>query len=448
MPTGSVFIETFGCQMNDRDSEIMGQLLHDSGYHAAADITQADLIVINTCTIRAKAEQKVFSLVGRLNAIKKKNPALIITIAGCMAQQHGRNLTKRLPIVDIVVGTQHIYELPALIARVKTARKPQVAVNLEDSFIIPQFSPAAPLQVKPLIAPGQFVTIMQGCNNFCAYCVVPHTRGREVSRAEKDILKEISNHLASGVSEITLLGQNVNSYGRDSRGIDGQSRFPDLLRQVAALPGIKRIRFTTSHPKDLSEELIRCFGEIDILCPHFHLPVQAGSNRILKKMNRKYTVEQYLAKVDALKLVRPELALTTDIIVGFPGETEADFEETMTLLDTVRYHGAFSFKYSDRPLTAAAGFPDKVAEAEKDRRLARLQAKQRRMTLERHREYIGQRLEVLVEGNSRNDSSQWCGKSPANQTVNFHQENCRPGRYVMVRIDEALQNSLRGTPCE
>ena len=442
------YIETFGCQMNERDSEIMGQLLGRADYLPTRDLDQADLVVVNTCSIRAKAEQKVYSLLGRLKKYKQKKPSLIVTVAGCVAQQEGEKLPARMPQVDIVVGTQNIYRLPGLVREVEEKRRPQVAINLSKSYVIPRHLPS-PAKDGPVFSPREhpfkkFVTIMQGCNNFCTYCVVPFTRGREVSRDPADILAEVQVLVDKGIREITLLGQNVNSYGLDKG--NGHIRFPELLTEVAGIDGLERLRFTTSNPKDLSDELIHCFIEIDMLCPHFHLPVQSGSNRILKKMNRKYTIEAYLERVAALGRARPDLALTTDIIVGFPGETDADFEATMDLLEKVRYHGAFSFKYSDRPGARSADFGNKVPEEVKGRRLTRLQARQNEISQEVNRQYVGSQMEVMVEGASRSDRGQWSGRTGTNQIVNFPAPDhpLTPGEIRMVRIEEACLHSLRG----
>jgi len=442
------YIETFGCQMNERDSEIMGQLLLQANYLPTNDVKQADLVLINTCSIRHKAEQKVYSLLGRLKKLKKNNPSLIITVAGCVAQQEGQKLPDRMEQVDIVLGTQNIYNLPDLISRKVKSGKPQVAIDLMLSFEIPAYRPPSPAVDGCKKTDHQefrkFVTIMQGCNNFCTYCVVPYTRGREVSRPVQDILAEITDLAHQGITEVTLLGLNVNSYGQSFNNSDKKSSFPALLRSVAEIKGIQRIRFTTSHPKDLSEELMQCFAEIDKLCPHFHLPVQSGANRILKKMNRKYTIEMYLAKVEALQQICPGIAITTDIIVGFPGETDEDFEATMQLLEKVRFHGAYSFKYSDRPLAKSTSYDDKVPEEIKSARLFRLQTRQDEINLERNSEYIGSCQEVMVEGRSKNTDGQWSGRTRTNHIVNFPAADLQPGQLVTVQIREGLLHSLRG----
>ncbi|MFC1845471.1 tRNA (N6-isopentenyl adenosine(37)-C2)-methylthiotransferase MiaB, partial [Thermodesulfobacteriota bacterium] len=290
----------------------------------------------------------------------------------------------------------------------------------------------------------KFITIMQGCNNFCTYCVVPYTRGRETSRAPDDILAEIKALADQGIKEITLLGQNVNSYGKAQNGSFQYITFPELLRNAAKVEGITRLRFTTSNPKDLSPDLIKCFTEIDNLCPHFHLPVQSGSNRILKRMNRKYSIEEYLEKIDSLRHTRPNIALTTDIIVGFPGETDEDFQATMDLLETVRYHGAYSFKYSDRPQAKSVAFGDKVDENIKSERLKLLQEKQNSISLQINKDYEGSTQTIMVEGESKNGDGQWSGRTRSNIIVNFYGPALSPGQEIQVKITEGLLHSLRG----
>jgi len=445
------YIETFGCQMNERDSEIMGRMLADINYMPTADMKQADIIVINTCSIREKAEQKVYSLLGRLKDLKEKKPSLIISVAGCVAQQEGKRLQARMEHVDIVMGPQQIYKLPDLVVQAAQRSKPQLAVDLSSSFKIPRYSPPSPAETrkKSVVLETEppfkkFVTIMQGCNNFCTYCVVPYTRGRETSRSPEDVIAEISHLAEQGIKEVTLLGQNVNSYGKVSGGELQYISFPELLKKVSAIDGIERVRFTTSHPKDLSAELIECFAGIEKLCPHFHLPVQSGSNHILKMMNRKYSIEQYLKKIESLLAVRPDIALTTDIIVGFPGEKDEDFYATMELLEKVRFHGAFSFKYSDRPQTRSACFDNKVDEHIKTERLRILQEKQNDISLQRNREYEDSVQSVMVEGESKNGGGQWSGRTMTNIIVNFHAPALTPGQEVKVKITEGLLHSLRG----
>lgn len=437
-----VYIETFGCQMNERDTEIMAQLLRRANYAMTNDIDLADIVIVNTCSIRGKAEQKAMSLLGRMKLAKRNNPALIVAVTGCVAQQEGSKILERMGYVDLVVGPQSIYRLPELIEKVIRDGKKVTAIDQSSSFAIPSLLPDGD---SPALPHKRFVTIMQGCNNFCTYCVVPHTRGREVSRPPADIIAEIEHLIDRGVCEITLLGQNVNSYGLDRQ--DGAyPDFPGLLRLVAAIPGVIRLRFTTSNPKDLSEELMKCFVELDNLCPHFHLPVQSGADPVLKRMNRKYTVDQYLEKVAGLRKYNPDIAITTDIIVGFPGETDADFAATMALLEKVRYHSSYSFKYSDRPNTVSNGFTDKIPEEVKSARLHQLQTRQQEITDECHLGFVGQTVEIMIEGESRNGEGQWSGRTDSNHIVNFITDRrIRPGQIVRVKIDAACQHSLRGS---
>ncbi|XCN71516.1 MAG: tRNA (N6-isopentenyl adenosine(37)-C2)-methylthiotransferase MiaB [Candidatus Electrothrix aestuarii] len=440
-----VYIKTFGCQMNERDSEIMAQLLAQSGYIPVAEQTDADLVILNTCSIRAKAEQKVFSLLGSLRKQKKQQPELRIAVAGCVAQQEGKQIFRRMPHVDIVVGTQQLYQLPEMLGRLERKEtNREISCNLEKEFSIPPFQrlledvPQQPTEFR------KFVTIMQGCNNYCSYCVVPTTRGREISRPVADILEEVRILVARGIKEITLLGQNVNSYGCTNAVADEPIGFADLLKMVAAIPGVQRLRFTTSNPQDLSTELMRCFRDLPNLCPQFHLPVQAGSNAVLKRMNRKYTRELYLKKVAELRSYCPDIALCTDVIVGFPGETEEDFEQTMDLLETVRFHGSFSFKYSDRPHTRSADFPDKVEEQVKGERLQRFQSRQDEISLERNQEFLGKTVEVMIESNGESGTQ---GRTGTNHIVHFTSPtNLLPGDFALVTITHAGQHSLKGEP--
>ncbi|MGR0481164.1 MAG: tRNA (N6-isopentenyl adenosine(37)-C2)-methylthiotransferase MiaB [Candidatus Electronema sp. V4] len=440
--TKHLHIKTFGCQMNERDSEIMEQLLAQSGYIAGADAEQADLIILNTCSIRAKAEQKFFSLLGSLRQEKRRRPGLRIAVAGCVAQQEGERIFERMPHVDIVIGTQQIWRLPDLLQRLERGEsKRETACGLDKAFVIPPFQKL--LRNTPALPEfRKFVTIMQGCDNYCAYCVVPTTRGREISRPVADILEEAELLVSRGVREITLLGQNVNSYGTTNPVAEQPVSFAELLKMTAALLGLRRLRFTTSNPQDLSTELMRCFRDLPKLCPHFHLPVQAGSNTVLQRMHRKYTRELYLEKVAELRSFCPDIALSTDVIVGFPGETEADFEQTMSLLETVRFHGSFSFKYSDRPNTRSAAFPDKVDEQIKSERLERFQARQDEISLERNRDFLGRSVEVMMEGRSESGVQ---GRTGSNHIVHFAgPDDLQPGDLVIVTINHAGQHSLKG----
>ncbi len=439
-------IKTFGCQMNERDSEIMAQLLGEAGWIESGDINDADLIILNTCSIRARAEQKVMSLLGHLRKNLKKRRWLQTVVAGCVAQQEGVKILRRMPHVSLVIGTQNIYQLVPALERARNGGS-RIVADLVDDYAIPRFLPD-PAGSWPSPPFRKFVTIMQGCNNFCTYCVVPYTRGRETSRAAADIVDEVRVLVAAGVREITLLGQNVNSYGQTNRVVpdrDGYG-FAELLREVAALEklGLKRLRFTTSNPKDLSDELISCFAELEILCPQLHLPLQAGSDRVLKRMNRKYTVAAYRKLVEKLHTVCPQIALTTDIIVGFPGESDADFEQTMAMLEEVRYHGSFSFKYSPRPGTRAAQFEDAVAEEIKSARLTRFQKRQDEISLERNREYVGCELEIMLEP-EKDSALLTRGRTVTNHIVHLQEGVAAlPGELRTAKILHAGQHSLQG----
>jgi len=425
--------------MNDRDSEIMAQLMSET-WQPALDLADADIVLVNTCSIREKAEQKAFSLLGQLRSLKQRKAGLIIGVVGCVAQQEGQKILQRMPHVDLVLGPQNIYNLPALLEDIICDHKRIVAIDQSPSFVIPPFLPE--LGAGP--SHKRFVTIMQGCNNFCTYCVVPFTRGREISRKFTDIVTEVQLLVDHGVKEITLLGQNVNSYGRDQVGAQIHT-FAELLRAVAKLDGLERLRFTTSNPKDLTTELMQTFGDLPILCSHFHLPVQSGSDSILKRMNRNYTRDRYLTLIEELRRYRPDIAITTDIIVGFPGETEADFEATMALVEEVRYHGAFSFKYSDRPQAKSVDFDGKLPEEIKAERLARLQKRIDEIVFERNREYLNRCERVMVESEAVNKAGQWHGRTSSNQIVHFEADRSFvPGQMIDITITEACQHSLRG----
>jgi len=440
--------------MNERDSEIMSQSLSMHDYVECMDIESADLVILNTCSIRAKAEQKVMSLLGMLRKVKTVRPKMQICVAGCVAQQEGEHLLERMPHVDLVIGTQNIYNIGGLLDLAR--EKPGcVAVTMQDNYDIPRLMPAKHGKENGQMHENstsssrsmvfrKFVTIMQGCNNYCAYCVVPYTRGREISRSVNDIVDEVKVLVGSGVKEITLLGQNVNSYGKTNAVTESglPYSFAQLLHKVAETKGLSRLRFTTSNPKDLSDELMRSFRDIPSLCPQFHLPVPAGSDTVLKRMNRKYSVAQYLDLVDKLRSYCPEIALSTDIIVGFPGETEEDFQGTMKLLEKIRYHGSFSFKYSDRPGTRASNFGDKVTEEVKTERLMRFQARQDEISLERNQEYVGKVKEILVEDVGPDSLK---GRTDTNHIVHLHEDViAKPGDFITAEIYHAGQHSLQG----
>jgi tRNA-2-methylthio-N6-dimethylallyladenosine synthase len=432
-----VYIKTFGCQMNEHDSEQMLALLMAHGYHGATCPEEADVILVNTCTVREKPEQKVYSIMGRLHQLKRDNPQAIVGITGCVAEQRGEGLWDRMASLDFVLGPGKIHRLPEVLHAVGAGGEAVCAIGFEDdpfvSFPLPQS-----YRVRAS------VTIMQGCNNFCSYCIVPAVRGRERSRPSMDILAEITSLVEQGTKEILLLGQNVNAYGKYDAS---ELTFPQLLAKINAIPGLERIRFTTSHPKDLTEETISSFGHLGGLCEHCHLPFQAGSNGVLERMNRRHTREDYLVLVQRLREVAPHLSITADVMVGFPGESEMDFLQTMELMQVVEFDALFSFKYSPRFGTRAAAWPDDIAPAVKQRRLERLQALQREITLKKNRCLAGEIKEILVEGYSRHLPNQMTGRTRCNRIVNFAGEGDIIGKIVQVRITEGLQNSLRGELC-
>ncbi|MGB5991553.1 MAG: tRNA (N6-isopentenyl adenosine(37)-C2)-methylthiotransferase MiaB [Desulfobacterales bacterium] len=453
MKTKYLYINTIGCQMNVYYSEQIARGLKSLQYEMTPFLEKADLIIVNTCAIREKAEQKVFSFLGRLAGLKKKRPDLIIGVGGCVAQQEGAKILKRVPYLDLVFGTNAIDRLPNAIQAILSKKCRIVDIEMSDQIKELDFITNGVDKTEV----SRFVTIMQGCDNYCTYCVVPYVRGRETSREPENIINEIRRLVESGVREVTLLGQNVNSYGMK----EGLCTFPELLRRINDIDGLLRIRFTTSHPKDLSENLIHAFKDLDKLCHHIHLPIQSGSNRILKRMNRKYTREIYLEKVDKLRNTCPGIAITSDIIVGFPEETKTDFQETLDLIRTVEFDGLFAFKYSDRPNASAARFSDKILEDEKKQRLQQVLDLQDQFTTRKNKTLKDSIQSVLVEGfskkqnqiNKQNSSQdvQWTGRTSTNKIVNFFNNNdtdsCTEnvmGRLVNVRILQTFSHSLWG----
>jgi len=431
-----LYIETYGCQMNVRDSRQIVALLKQWGYVEVDDPKAADVIVLNTCTVREKAAQKVMSRLGRLSHLKKKKRSLIIVMGGCLAQHRGGELLRRVPHLDLVLGTHQMRRLPEFLAWVQEKGERLVEISFASGLYC---YPEAPLPDDGDVC--AFITIMQGCNNFCTYCVVPYVRGPEESRPPEDIVEEIRCLVRRGVKEVTLLGQNVNSYGQT---LLGNATFPRLLEQVSAIEGLRRIRFTTSHPKDLSEELMDCFARLPNLCPHIHLPFQSGSNHVLKLMNRGYTREEYMEKIGRLREKCPGIAVSADVMVGFPGETEKDFMDTLDLMDKIRFDNLFSFKYSRREGTYAANLGDDVPAEVKAERLKILQKKQELHTWEKHQALIGEKVEVLVEGRSKNSPREMTGRTPTNKIVNFPGPEDLRGELVTVNITEAFLHSLRG----
>lgn len=449
-----VFVQTMGCQMNEHDTERILGKLKLLGYEPTDRQDDADFIFLNTCTVRERSEQKVYSILGTYGALKRRKPGLVVGIGGCVAQQEGAGLLARIPHLDLVLGTDAIDQLPDLLTQLGPADPHRHRPR--QRLVSTRFQPTYPAEpdmrayIDHLVPqPGQgigrvraFVTIQRGCDHFCSFCIVPYVRGRERSRPAWDIVREVEELAARGIREVTLLGQNVNSYGR-KRGC-GET-FVGLLEQLDRIPGLERVRFTTSHPVDLSDELIGAFGRLRTLCEHLHLPVQSGSPRILEAMRREYTVERYLDIVDRLKAACPEIAITTDVIVGFPGESEADFEATLALLERVGYADLFAFKYSRRPRTAAARLPGQLPESVKEARLARVLAVQRRLADAFRARQVGRDLEVLVEGTAKKGADgNLTGRTRTNLIVNFPGEPSLVGRLVVVRITEALPHSLRG----
>jgi tRNA-2-methylthio-N6-dimethylallyladenosine synthase len=429
-----VYIKTFGCQMNEHDSERMLALLEEHGYQETKRWEEADMILVNTCTVREKPEQKAYSMVGRFQQLKDDNPDVIVGIAGCVAQQGGEQLLARIPSLDFVLGPGKIHHLPEILRAVEKGSRGVCAVGFEDDSFVNLPIP----HTQQLRA---YVTIMQGCDNFCTYCIVPSVRGREHSRPGNDVLGEIDALIQRGTKEVTLLGQNVNSYAKKS---PGELTFPQLLAKINDNPGLERIRFTTSHPKDLTEELIEAFGTLEHLCEHVHLPFQAGSNAVLERMKRGHTREAYLAQIKRLREVAPQISITADVMVGFPGERKEDFSQTLELMQDVEFDGLFSFKYSPRKGTRAAQWRDDCTPEVKQRRLEILQKIQREITLKKNKRLEGTVKEVLVEGRSRNSPHQLMGRTGCNRIVNFPGGATLVGELVLVKINEGLQNSLRG----
>jgi tRNA-2-methylthio-N6-dimethylallyladenosine synthase len=433
-----LYIKTFGCQMNEYDSSRMADALQAShGLELTEEPTLADVLLLNTCSVREKAQEKVFSQLGRWRQLKEKRPNIVIGVGGCVASQEGDAIRQRAPYVDLVFGPQTLHRLPAMLTQVQGSRKPVI----DTSF--PEIEKFDCLPKPSVHGPTAFVSIMEGCSHYCTFCVVPYTRGEEFSRPFDDIIAEIVMLADQGVREVTLLGQNVNGY----RGRMAEGEIADLallLSYVAAIEGIERIRYTTSHPLELSDSLIQVYAEVPQLVGHLHLPVQSGSDRILSLMKRGHTALEYKHKVRSLREVRPNLSLSSDFIVGFPGETEADFQATMQLIEDVGFDHSFSFIYSPRPGTPAAEMPDDVPITVKKQRLAQLQARISEMAQAISQAMVGTVQRILVEHPSRKDPQKLAGRTENNRVVNFKAEPSLIGQFVDVRITEALPNSLRG----
>lgn len=434
MSPKKVFIKTWGCQMNEHDTERMVGLLQEKGYALCDTPQEADLILLNTCSIREKAEHKVYSELGRYAKLKEQRPELIIGVAGCVAQQEGRHIVEKTPWVSMVFGSKHIPDLTGMLERVEGQRQP--VLMTED---LTGLAPTLPARRKDSIR--AWVTIMEGCENACSFCVVPHTRGHERSRALREIIVEVQTLAQEGYKEITLLGQNVNSYGRTSNeGVD----FPDLLYTIHDISGIERIRFTTSHPNALTPKMIQAMASLPKVCEHLHLPLQAGSDRLLSRMNREYTYHEYRERLSALRRAVPDISLTTDLIVGFPGEEEADLEQTLRALEEIEYDNAYVFLYSKRPNTPALLLDGHLPEEIKKDRLQKVMGLQKEISLKKNREQIGKREELLVEGRSRTRVDRLTGRTRTNRVVNFEGPKERVGKMVWVEITHARGSSLEG----
>jgi tRNA-2-methylthio-N6-dimethylallyladenosine synthase len=451
---GLFHLRTFGCQMNQRDAEQMSSLLHHAGYRPSERAEDADVIVIHTCSVREKAESKLYSELGGVAKLKRERPGLVVGVGGCVAQQEGARLLERFDALDFAFGPQNLRHLPSLVARARE-RERSLRVDYDDApearFELPERHPDCP----PASAGRAFVTVMEGCDLYCTFCVVPTTRGREISRSSAAILDEVRCLADAGTVEVTLLGQTVNAYGRKRPGMArDEIPFAELLRQVAAVRGIERVRFTSPHPMFVGDDLVRAYAELPELCPHLHLPVQSGSDAVLSAMRRRYTRDAYLRIVEELRRARPGIAISTDLIVAFPGESRQDFEQTLSLIEAADFIDSFSFVYSPRPGTPATrhGLEPLPREVGRER-LAELQAVQRSLTLRHHQERLGRTLDVLVDGASqhadRRGGAQQQGRCPANRVVNFSAPDpVEPGRIVPIRITEAQPHSLLGHPAD
>ncbi len=433
-----LYIKTFGCQMNEYDSARMADVLAAShGFVTTEDPGEADLLLVNTCSVREKPQEKLFSQLGMWREFKEARPGVILGVGGCVASQEGSAIWKRAPYVDIIFGPQTVHRLPQMLDEVERRRQRAIDISFPE---IEKFDRLPEARAE---GPTAFVSIMEGCSKYCTFCVVPYTRGEEFSRTFDDVLAEVVGLAQQGVREVTLLGQNVNAY-RGARHGGGVADLADLIRYVAAVEGIGRIRFTTSHPVEFSDRLIEVYAEVPELVDHLHLPVQSGSDRILALMKRGHTVLEYKAKIRRLRKLRPNLSMSTDFIVGFPGETDADFAATMQLIEDIRFDTSFSFVYSKRPGTPASNLPDDVPMEVKKRRLAVLQRRIEELSSEVSRRMIGGVERVLVTGTSRKDAAQMSGRTENNRIVNFDGSADLIGEFVDVRITEALPNSLRG----
>lgn len=432
-----LYIKTWGCQMNDYDSSRMADLLNTTHeYQITKEPKEADLLVLNTCSIREKAQEKVFSKLGEWKNFKNDNPDLMIAVGGCVASQEGEAIRSRAPYVDMVFGPQTLHRLPNMINEVRKDHKPVIDTSFPE---IEKFDVLPAQQVKGVSA---FVSIMEGCSKYCTFCVVPYTRGEEVSRPFDDVIAEVVDVAQKGVREVNLLGQNVNAYrGKTHDG--GESDLADLIELIAAIEGIDRIRFTTSHPVEFSQRLIEVYGKVPELVSHLHLPVQSGSDRILSAMKRGHMILEYKSKIRKLKKIRPDLSMSSDFIIGFPGETDKDFEDTMNLIAEIDFDMSFSFIYSARPGTPAAEISDETSLEAKKKRLSLLQQRLSQQAQAHARRMVGTVQNILVEGPSKKDPMQLRGRTENNRVVNFDGQPNMIGQFVNVTITEALPNSMR-----
>ncbi|MHC1721191.1 MAG: tRNA (N6-isopentenyl adenosine(37)-C2)-methylthiotransferase MiaB [Clostridiaceae bacterium] len=441
MMTKTFYIETWGCQMNEEDSEKLSGMLKRSGYSKTENKEIADIIIFNTCCVRENAELKVHGNLGILKKYKKENPDLVIAVCGCMMQQEGvaEEIIKKFPFVDIIFGTHNSYKFPEYLNRIKQENKSIVEIMDKEEGIVEGIPIDRESNVKA------FVTIMYGCNNFCTYCIVPYVRGRERSREPQNIIDEIKELVSRGYKEVTLLGQNVNSYGK---GLEPNITFAGLLHMINEIEGLERIRFMTSHPKDLTEDVIEAIASCDKVCEQIHLPVQSGSSRLLKKMNRYYDREKYLELVKEIKEKIPDVAISTDIIVGFPGETEEDFKDTLSIIEVVEFDSAFTFIYSKRKGTPAFDMDEQINDELKHDRFNRLVEVVNTSSRKNNKKYVGKTVEVLVEGYSKNNENNVMGRTRSGKLVNFPGGPDSIGKLVNVKITRANSFSLLGEEIE
>ncbi|MFQ5964951.1 MAG: tRNA (N6-isopentenyl adenosine(37)-C2)-methylthiotransferase MiaB [Candidatus Scalinduaceae bacterium] len=442
-----IFLKTYGCQMNKLDSELSIGSLVKEGYVFTEDVKDADIILLNTCSVREKAEHKVYSQLGSLRDPKKKNPELILGVLGCMAQNEGENIFKRMPHVNLICGTRMFSKLPELIEKINGTNKRILAIDEDGEVSFDR------LVIQRQNKYNAFVSIMRGCDNYCSYCIVPYVRGREFSRPVEDVINEVKGLADDGCKEVMLLGQNVNSYGK---GLGGDTTLATLLGKLDSIGGIERIRFVTSHPKDMTRDILEAVGELPKVCENLHMPAQSGSDKILEKMRRQYTSAHYRGIVDMAKSLVPDITIASDFIVGFPGETEEDFEDTVSLMRDMRYQNCFIFKYSSRTGTAAAELKDNVPEKTKKKRNQILLDLQSDISAERNQDMIGKSVQVLVEGTSKTDENKLTGRTRQNQIVVFslpkgESQAGEPslifGKFVNVYIEDSTDLTLYGRVC-